>query len=109
MCLRCFKYTWVSVEDGILKGSGKMYSRCPGKCKVGKLAPEIREKLDRMLIEGWTYQDMIEQFRAGHLNGANLSTHNNKHLHPYFRSLACRSAVSEERYLAKEANKLRQE
>jgi hypothetical protein len=83
-----------------VKGSGKAYSKCPKKCKIGKLQPEIREKIDVMLIQGVTYQDIAELYPpARHLNGANLSTHNNNHMHPRFR--VGRSVAAEERWLAK--------
>jgi hypothetical protein len=100
ICRRCGKWTWVRAENSQVKSSGKAYSWCPGKCKIGKLEPEIREKIDEMLIQGVTYQDIIELCpAAGDLNGANLSTHNNKHLHPDFR--VSRSVATEEHWLAK--------
>ena len=83
-CLYCGKYTWTKLADGKIK-SGKAYSKCPKKCKIGKLEPEIHEKIDAMMIQGWTYIDLIEQFPEAHLNIANFSTHKNKHMHPYFR------------------------
>jgi len=84
VCWKCDKYTWTKLENGILT-SGKAYSQCPGKCKIGKLEPELREKIDTMLIQGWTYFDLIDQFPQAHLNIANFSTHKNNHMHPYFR------------------------
>jgi hypothetical protein len=99
ICRSCSKWTWFRAENGQVKSSGKQYSRCPGKCKIGKLEPEICQKIDVMLIEGLTYQDIIELYPAGNLNGANLSTHNNKHLHPDFR--VSRSPVTEEHWLEK--------
>jgi hypothetical protein len=83
-----------------VKSSGKQYSWCPGKCKIGKLEPEIKQKIDEMLIQGVTYQDVAEFYPpARHLKGANLSTHNNNHMHPRFR--VGRSVAAEEHWLAK--------
>ncbi|MGA2462229.1 MAG: hypothetical protein ABSF82_12490 [Candidatus Bathyarchaeia archaeon] len=89
ICLECGKYTWTKPENENIK-SGRAYSRCPRKCKIGKLEPETCEKIDTMLISGWTYSDLTEQFPQAHLNLANFSTHKNKHMHPYFRSLLTR-------------------
>jgi hypothetical protein len=65
---------------------------CPKKCKIGKLDPETREKLDTMLINGRTYEDLIRQFPQANLNIANFSTHKNKHMHPYWLNL-CRWSI----------------
>jgi hypothetical protein len=98
-CWRCHKWTWVIVEGDVVK-TCKAYSRCPKKCKIRKLEPEVIQKIDVMLIQGLTYQDIIELYPpAGHLNGANLSTHNNKHIHPLFR--VGRSVATEMHWLAK--------
>jgi hypothetical protein len=97
-CWRCDKWTWVIVEGDVVKAC-KAYSKCPRKCKIGKLEPEVIRKIDVMLMQGGlTYQGIIELYPpAGHLNGANLSTHNNKHIHPDFR--ASRSVATEEHWL----------
>ena len=83
ICLKCIKFTWTKTENQHIK-TGLAFSRCPKKCKIGKLDPEIREKIDRMLIGGLPYEDLIQQYPQANLNIANLSTHKNKHLHPYF-------------------------
>jgi hypothetical protein len=89
MCWRCDKWTWITVEGDVVK-TGKAYSKCPSKCKIGKLEPEVIHKIDEMLIGGLPYADIVAEFPDAHLNSANLCTHNNKHLHPDFRNLAVR-------------------
>jgi superfamily II helicase len=42
VCRKCGKWNWVKVADRVLKGSVGAYSKCPGKCKIGRLEPEIR-------------------------------------------------------------------
>lgn len=74
----------------------KAFSKCPGKCKINKLGPDMSIRIDRMLIEGWTYSDIADHIAdllpevrlnpEAQLNLANLSTHVNKHLHPHFRN-----------------------
>jgi hypothetical protein len=85
ICVGCHRRSWIKAEDGQDKSSAKEYSKCHGRCKIGKLAFEKRRKIDEMLIQGNPYKEIIQEFSADHLNGANLSIHKNKHLHPRYR------------------------
>jgi hypothetical protein len=60
-----------------------------------------------MLIQGWTYCDLIEQFPQAHLNIANFSTHK-KHMHPYFRNFVSTLKQEEESIRKQQIMKLTQ-
>lgn len=70
-----------------MTSSGQVFSKCPGKCKIGKLGLEVKERLDTRLIWGLTYRDIIEEFPEAQLNLANISTHKSKHTRPYLRTV----------------------
>lgn len=73
--------------NGQVASLRRALSKCPSKCKIGKLEVEMREKIDNWLVMGSPYREIIETFQACKLNAANLSAHKNQHLHPFFRSL----------------------